>query len=406
MLKHFLLFLLIGIGALSVRGQITYDYDLYKPEKIYPKDIQTGAQQFEQYARYLQGKNVAVLGNQTSLVGKQHLVDFLLGKGITVTKVMSPEHGFRGNAGAGEHVADGKDSKTGLPIISLYGRHRKPTKEDLKDVDVVVFDLQDVGLRFYTYISTLQYLMEACAEHDVKVIVLDRPNPNGYFVDGPILEPKYKSFVGMQPVPVVHGMTVGEYARMLNGEHWLKDSLQCDLTVIPVKGYRHAQLYQLPVKPSPNLPTMEAVYLYPSLCLFEGTKMSIGRGTDKPFELLGHPELPHWDTIFIPKPIPGVAPHPKLEGKECKGYVLTDYARHRTTYEKQINIYWLITAYFDLGAKDDFFSGFFDKLAGTDQLRKQIIAGKTEMEIRQSWEAGLERFKKIRAKYLLYQDFE
>ncbi len=404
-MKYFTLILVFLLTAIqNISAQI--EYDTYRPEKIYPKDILVGAQRFELYSSLLQNKNVAVLGNQTSLVGDKHLVDFLLEKGIKVVKVMSPEHGFRGNAGAGEHVQSGIDTKTGLPIISLYGSHRKPTADDLKGVDIVIFDLQDVGTRFYTYISTLQYLMEACAENNIPLIVLDRPNPNGYFVDGPILDPRFKSFVGMQSIPIVHGMTVGEYALMLNGEGWLKDSLKCDLKVIPVKGYRHAQLYQLPVKPSPNLPTMEAIHLYPSLCLFEGTIMSVGRGTRKPFELVGHPDMPHWDTVFVPHPIPGVAPHPKLEGKECKGYVLTNYARLRTTYEKQINIYWLATAYFELGARKDFFTGFFDKLAGTDQLRKQIMDGKSEYEIRQSGQAGLKEFKKIRAKYLLYQDFE
>jgi len=396
-----LVFLLItGISQAQI------EYETYRPEKIYPKDIQVGAQQFDKYADLLKGKNVAVLGNQTSMVGDVHLVDFLLSKGVAVKKVMSPEHGFRGNAGAGEHVANGIDTKTGLPIISLYGNHRKPTKADLDSIDVVLFDLQDVGTRFYTYISTLQYLMEACAENNVKLIVLDRPNPNGYFVDGPVLEPKYKSFVGMQSIPIVHGMTVGEYAQMLNGEGWLKDKANCDLTVIPVEGYRHAQLYQLPIKPSPNLPTMEAIHLYPTLCLFEGTVVSIGRGTKKPFELVGHPDLTEFDTIFIPKPIKGVAPHPKLEGKKCKGHVLTTYARKRTTYERKINIYWIATGYFELGGKDNYFTSFFDKLAGTNELRKQIIEGKTEDEIRASWQPKINEFKKIRRKYLLYPDFE
>jgi uncharacterized protein YbbC (DUF1343 family) len=225
-------------------------------------------------------------------------------------------------------------------------------------------------------------------------------------VDGPVLDPKFKSFVGMQPIPIVHGMTVGEYAKMLNGEGWLKNKVNCDLTVIPVEGYRHSQLYQLPIKPSPNLPTMEAIYLYPTLCLFEGTVVSIGRGTNKPFELVGHPDLTEFDTIFIPKPIKGVAPHPKLEGKECKGHVLTTYARKRTTYERKINIYWIATGYFELGGKDNYFTSFFDKLAGTDELRKQIINGKTEYEIRASWQPRLKEFKKIRKKYLLYPDFE
>ena len=386
--------------------QAQIEYEIYRPERIYPKDIQVGAQRFDEYKQLLKDKNVAVLGNQTSMVGDVHLVDFLLSKGVAVKKVMSPEHGFRGNAGAGEHVANGKDTKTGLPIISLYGNHRKPTKEDLDSIDIVLFDLQDVGTRFYTYISTLQYLMEACAEYHVKVIVLDRPNPNGYFVDGPVLDPKFKSFVGMQPIPIVHGMTVGEYAKMLNGEDWLKDKAKCELKVVAVKGYRHSQLYQLPIKPSPNLPTMEAIHLYPTLCLFEGTVMSIGRGTNKPFELVGHPEFKEFDTTFTPKPIKGVAPHPKLEGKACKGYVLTTYAKKRITYDQKINLYWIETAFFELGGKDDFFTSFFDKLAGTDKLRKQIIEGKTEDEIRDSWQPKIEEFKNVRKKYLLYPDFE
>jgi len=398
----FFLITLISIGQL----QAQFEYDIYRPEKIYPKDILVGAQQYAKYSHFLKNKNVAVVGNQTSMVGEVHLVDFLISKGVSLKKVMSPEHGFRGNTGAGEHVSSGKDAKTGLPIISLYGNHRKPTKEDLNNIDVVLFDLQDVGTRFYTYISTLQYIMESCAENNVKLIVLDRPNPNGYFVDGPVLETEYKSFVGMQAIPIVHGMTIGEYAKMLNGEAWLKDRVKCDLEVIAVEAYRHSQLYQLPIKPSPNLPTMEAIYLYPSLCLFEGTLISIGRGTNKPFELIGHPDFKEYDTIFIPKPIKGVAPHPKLQGKECKGYSLTNYAKKRTNYEQKINLYWLASAFFELGGKDDFFTSFFDKLAGTDQLRKQIMEGKTEEEIRASWQTKIEEFKKIRRKYLLYPDFE
>ena len=394
------------IILLSSNAFAQMEYEIYTPQKIYPKDIKTGAQQSDMYLPMLQEKSVAVLANQTSLIENTHLVDFLISKKVDVKKVMSPEHGFRGNAGAGELVSDGKDVKTGLPIISLYGSHKKPTKQDLEGIDIVIFDLQDVGLRFYTYISTLHYLMEACAENQVKVIVLDRPNPNGYFVDGPILDTNFKSFVGMDPIPIVHGMTVGEYALILNGEQWLKNKVQCELEVISVIGYHHSHLYQLPIKPSPNLPTMESIYLYPSLCLFEGTIMSIGRGTPKPFELIGHPDLKEYDTTFIPKPIKGVAPHPKLEGKECRGYVLTNYAQKRTTYERMINIYWLETAYSEMGSKDSFFIPFFDKLAGTDQLRKQIIDGLTEDEIRESWQKDLKAFKKIRKKYLLYPDFE
>lgn len=404
MRKNIIISLILLLFSSAINAQI--DYEIYTPQKIYPKDILTGAQQSDQYLQLLQGKKVAVLANQTSMVAETHLVDYLLSKGVEIKKVMSPEHGFRGNAGAGEHVSNGVDIKTGLPIISLYGNHRKPTAQDLDSIDVVIFDLQDVGLRFYTYISTLQYLMEACAEHEVSVIILDRPNPNGYFIDGPVLKPKFKSFVGMQPIPIVHGMTVGEYGLMLNGESWLENQVKCKLHVIPVKRYNHSQLYQLPIKPSPNLPTMESVYLYPTLCLFEGTVMSIGRGTNKPFELIGHPDLTEYDTIFVPKPIAGVAPHPKLQGEKCKGYDLTTYAQNRITYERKINIFWLETAFFELGAKEEFFTSFFDKLAGNQEFRKQIIEGKTEQEIRKSWQVEIQNFKKTRKKYLLYQDFE
>lgn len=373
---------------------------------IYPNNILVGAQQTELYLPLLKNKSVAVVTNQTGTIGKTHLVDSLLSLGINIKKVMSPEHGFRGQAAAGEHIASGKDIITGLPIVSLYGSHKKPTAHDLMDVDVVIFDIQDVGVRFYTYISTLHYLMEACAENHKELIVFDRPNPNGFYVDGPILDKKCSSFVGMDPIPIVHGLTIGEYAMLLNGEHWLTDSLTCDLKVIKVVGYRHDLLYQLPIPPSPNLPNMASIYLYPSLCLFEGTVISVGRGTSKPFQMFGHPDMQHFDTTFMPIPIAGKAPHPKLEGKNCKGFDISLFGTSMIPNVKGLYLFWLINSYFDLGAEDDFFTPFFTKLAGTDQLRIQIERGMTEEEIKAGWKEDILNYKKIRKKYLLYPDFE
>ncbi|RLD50662.1 MAG: DUF1343 domain-containing protein [Bacteroidetes bacterium] len=375
-------------------------------EVIIDDRILTGAEQTSVYLPLLKGKKVAIVANQTSVIGYNHLVDSLLNLGVGIVKVFGPEHGFRGNAGAGEKVNTTTDEKTGLPIVSLYGKHKKPTPEDLKGIDIVVFDIQDVGVRFYTYISTMSYVMEACAENDVEMIVLDRPNPNGFYVDGPMLEPEFSSFVGLHPIPVVHGMTMGEYAQMVNGEEWLKDSVKCKMKVIPLKNYTHKSLYELPVKPSPNLPNMDAIYLYPSLCFFEGTIISVGRGTEMPFQIIGHPDYRDGKTVFIPKPIIGAAPHPKYEGKVCYGVVLKDSVENPILQEKQLHLSWLINTYTYFRGKDDFFNNFFDKLAGSDKLRKQILEGKTEEEIRQSWKAGLEGFKKIRKKYLLYEDFE
>jgi len=354
----------------------------------------------------LRKKAVAVVTNQTGRIGNVHLVDSLLSLGVDIKKVMSPEHGFRGQAADGEFIASGKDIKTGLPIVSLYGAHKKPTPKDLEDVDVVIFDIQDVGVRFYTYISTLHYLMEACSENHKKLIIFDRPNPNGFYVDGPILDKKYRSFVGMDPIPIVYGMTMGEYALMLNGEGWLHDSEKCDLQVIKVVGYRHDLLYQLPIAPSPNLPNMASIYLYPSLCLFEGTIVSVGRGTTKPFQIFGHPQMTQYDTTFIPKPIAGKAPHPKLEGKVCKGFDLSLFGTSMIPNMEGLYLFWLRSAYFDMGGKDDFFKPYFNKLAGTDQLRIQIERGMTEEEIKAGWQEDLMHFKAIRKKYLLYPDFE
>ena len=364
--------------------------------------IVTGDEQTSVYFPLLQGKRVAVVANQSSIIGKTHLVDSLLSSGIRVVRIFSPEHGFRGNKGAGEKVKNGRDVQTGLPVISLYGKHKKPTREDLQNVDVVLFDLQDVGVRFYTYISTMTLVMQACAENHVPLIILDRPNPNGFYVDGPVLKPGFTSFVGMHPVPVVYGMTLGEYARMVNGEHWLKDGVTCNLTVIPLKHYTRNMMVKLPVKPSPNLPDWKAVYLYPSLCFFEGTIVSVGRGTNKPFQIYGYPGM-NGNYVFTPKSTPGASLHPKLENKTSRGESLTAFAENYRKNPPQLHLQWLLKAYHELSGKHTFFNNYFDKLAGTDQLRKQIEAGFTEVQIRQSWQKDLKKFMKIRKKYLLYR---
>ncbi len=380
--------------------------ELKSTKKPSTPNIEVGAQQTKEFLPIIKGKRIAVMANPSSLIGKTHLIDSLLNLGVNVVKVMSPEHGFRGNKSAGEHINNGKDSKTGLPIISLYGAHKKPTKEDLEDIDILIFDLQDVGTRFFTYLSSLHLCMEACAENNKTLMVFDRPNPNGYYVDGPILEKKYKSFVGMDPIPIVHGMTLGEYAQMLNGEKWLKNSIQCELIVIKMKNYNHDKMYNLPIKPSPNLPNNISINLYPSLCLFEGTKISIGRGTQSPFQMYGHPDFKEYDTVFIPMPIAGASAHPKLQGKECRGYSLDNYSNTEAKSFGKINLHWLLNAYKQCGESDDFFKSFFYKLSGTAQLRKQIESGLSEEEIRESWKNGLDDFKIIRAKYILYKDFE
>ncbi len=367
--------------------------------------LTVGAQRTEAYLPLLAGKRVAVAGNHTSMIGNTHLVDSLLALKVQVVKVFSPEHGFRGDADAGEHITTSTDKKTGLPIISLYGKNKKPTDEQLADVDIILFDMQDVGTRFYTYISTMTYLMEAAAKLNKKVIVLDRPNPNGHYIDGPVLEEKFKSFVGLHRVPVVHGMTVGEYACMISEERWLEGEKKCDLTVIECKDYDHLTLYQLPIKPSPNLATMAAVYLYPSLCFFEGTVISVGRGTDKPFQVVGHPSLKDAPFKFTPQSRIG-AKNPKYEGQVCYGYDLTNFGNGFIRDSRMIYLYWLIDLFNRYEKKSEFFNAYFNTLAGTDQLKNDIIAGKTEEEIRKSWKAGIDEFKTIRKKYLLYPDFE
>lgn len=386
--------------------------------------IQTGADQPEIYLPLLKSKKVGVLTNQTGIVsieyedveavtqedGKtlksylrkfrsEHLVDHLIEKKINLKKIYAPEHGFRGTADAGELIKDGKDTKTGLPIISLYGNNKKPTKEQLAGIDVMIFDLQDVGARFYTYISSLHYLMEACAENNIPVIVFDRPNPKGATVDGPVLEMKNKSFVGMHPIPVLHGMTIGEYAQMINGEKWLKNGVQAKLTIIPVKNYNKSMHYSLPIKPSPNLPNDASINLYTSLCFFEGTNLSMGRGTEKQFQIYGSPFLKNMDFTFTPKPNEG-AKDPVHNGVKCFG---EDLSTHKTI--DGLSLEWLLKAYKNTDSKEKFFNNFFIKLAGTDKLQKQIEKGLTEKEIRSTWEAGIEDFKETRKKYLLYTDF-
>ncbi len=365
----------------------------------------TGAEQLPKYLPMLKGKKVGMVVNQTSQINGVHLVDTLKKLKVNITSIFAPEHGFRGDHSAGAKVKSNIDVKTGLPVISLYGKQYKPTPEVMKTLDIVVFDIQDVGARFYTYISTLHYVMEACAEHKKTLIVLDRPNPNGFYVDGPVLDLKFKSFVGMHPVPVVHGLTVGEYAQMINGEQWLKDSIQCKLVVIKMKGYNHETKYKLPVKPSPNLPTLESIALYPSLCFFEGTNYSLGRGTDKPFECVGKPGITHGDYYFTPKSIKGVADAPPHENKKCRGYLLTDYARYVFPLNSRLNLSWLMEMYQKDTAQQNFFNSFFNKLAGNDELQQQIKAGKTEAEIRASWQPALNVYMEIRRKYLLYSDF-
>jgi len=370
------------------------------------KDVFTGADQTESYFPILSGKRIGVVANQTSLVGKNHLVDTLFTSGLNVVRVFAPEHGFRGEAGAGEDIESGIDRKTGIPVISVYGKKKKPAPEDLAGIDIMLFDIQDVGCRFYTYISTLTYVMESCAENHIPLIVLDRPNPHGDYVDGPVLKPEFSSFVGLHPVPVVYGMSIGEYAMMVNGERWLTDSLQCDLTVILCNNYDHNTRYVLPVPPSPNLPNNTAVQLYPSLCFFEGTIISVGRGTDYPFQVIGHPELVFGSFDFIPRDIPGKAMDPPYKGIRCYGHSLIGYAENVQDTIRKLNLFYLLELYKFYHQRSDFFNPFFDKLAGTDQLKNQIISGMKEAEIRASWEDDISAFLILRKKYLLYSDFK
>ncbi len=363
------------------------------------KALKVGAERSDIYSENLKDLKIALVVNQTSVVGQEHLADFLLKKGIFIQKIFAPEHGFRGNADAGEHVTNGKDTKTGLPLISLYGKHKKPKPSDLQDIDAVIFDIQDVGVRFYTYISTMHYVMEACAENGKKCIVFDRPNPNGHYIDGMILDRKYASFVGMHPIPIVHGLTVGELATMINGEGWLKDGKICDLEVVRCENYTHKMPYSLPIRPSPNLPNDRSIWLYPTLCLFEGTKVSIGRGTEFPFQVAGMPDFPDKTFSFKPESREG-AKNPKYKGQICYGmdFRTTDNFKHPFSLQP------LIEFYQKSPHKADFFKDYLTLLYGSEQLRKDIEAGKTEAEIRDSWQTDLEKYKKMRQKYLLYDE--
>ncbi|KAB2818067.1 DUF1343 domain-containing protein [Phaeocystidibacter marisrubri] len=350
----------------------------------------------------VRNKTVAVVANPTSMSKDMHLVDRLVANGVTVKRVFAPEHGFRGDHAAGEHVSSDVDSKTGIPIVSLYGNHKKPTLEEVVDVDLVIFDIQDVGVRFYTYISTMTYVMEACAEAGVTFLVLDRPNPNGNFVDGPVLKSEFSSFVGLHPVPIAHGMTVGEYAKMVKGEGWIENAEKLSLLVSPCLFYEHDDTYSLPITPSPNLPNDASIALYPSLCLFEGTPVSIGRGTDEPFQWIGAPWFPDQSESFTPKSVPA-APHPKFENEVCYGVNVQSFGSNYLRSHGGIYLFWLIEAYNNYDQSEGpFFTPFFSKLAGTDELQKQIEAGMTEEQIRASWQPDLDAFRAIRSKYLLY----
>ena len=428
--KNTVLFqIIIGmVLTISCGKKIKLEYDKTTTEYIGQKDtsitpivskyekdqnIIVGANQTKRYLQLLKGKRVGIIANQTSVIFKKHktkdkkskphthLVDSLIALDVDIKKVFAPEHGFRGIADAGELIKDGIDTKTGLPIISLYGKNKKPSPEQLEDIDMIIFDIQDVGARFYTYISSLHYVMEACAEKDIPVLILDRPNPNGHYIDGPILEVEYQSFVGMHPVPVVHGMTIGEYAQMINGERWLKNHATCELTIIPVKNYTHKTEYSLPIKPSPNLPNDVAVNLYPSLCFFEGTNVSIGRGTDIQFQIVGSPffKIEDYTLEFTPQPNEG-AKYPKHQDKLCYGY---DLSKHEKL--NKINLNWLVAFYQSnktIGDNTIFFNPFFTKLAGTRTLQSQIEAGLSATEIQKSWMTDLVQYKTMRQKYLIY----
>ncbi|WP_276369585.1 DUF1343 domain-containing protein [Chryseolinea sp. H1M3-3] len=363
-----------------------------------PVQVVVGAEQLDLLLPKIKGKNVALVVNYTATVGNTHLADTLKSRGVTIKKILAPEHGFRGNAANGEHVKDGFDTKTGLAVISLYGNNRKPTAEQLADVDVIIYDIQDVGVRFFTYISTLHYVMEACAENGKKLIVLDRPNPNGSYIDGPVLSPEQKSFVGMHPVPVVHGMTVGEFAQMITGEGWLEGKKKCELEIIPLQNWRHSDEYSLPLRPSPNLPNDQAVKLYPSICFFEGTVLSLGRGTQFPFQVIGHPDLKNFDFQFTPVTIEGMAKNPPQENKLCYGLDLRQVA-----VPKKIELRYLLDMYKAFPDKEKFFIPFFERLAGNKILRQQIKDGLTEDQIRQTWQKDLDAYKEMRTKYLLYE---
>ncbi|GGI25036.1 hypothetical protein GCM10008119_15660 [Pedobacter mendelii] len=384
---------------------------LIKDNLRLPTSIKTGAEQTEKYLPLLKGKRVGMVVNNTSIIGKQTSVDSLVKRGVKIERIFGPEHGFRGAASAGISVNDEVDEKTGIKIISLYGKHSTPTAEDLSGIDIMIFDIQDVGVRFYTYINTLQHVMEACAANNKELIIFDRPNPNGYLIDGPILDPKFKSGIGIQPIPIAHGLTVGEYAQMLNGEGWLKDKVKCKITVIKNENYNHDMEYTLPVKPSPNLNTQQAILLYPSTCLFEGIYLNHGRGTQFPFTIIGAPYLKGiYEFSYTPTGIKGMAETPIFKDQVCYGIDLRNYDTSILRKNKRINLNWVIDLYKASPKKEDFFNSTLsnqtmpvERLIGVADFRKQVIAGKTEDEIRASWEPGLSAYKTMRKKYLLYK---
>ena len=397
----YILYFFLFLAAIPVSCQ---NLKIHKNQIYGNEIIMPGAFNTAEYLPMLRGKKIGIVANHTSLINSTHLVDSLISSGINVVKIFGPEHGFRGDQPDGTLISNSKDSKTGIEVISLFGNHKKPTDADLANIEIMLFDIQDVGVRFYTYISTLSYVMEACAERNIPLIVFDRPNPNGFYIDGPVLEPEYSSFVGLYPVPVVYGMTVGEYAGMVNGEKWLQGGKSCNLTVIKNVNYTHNSRYQLPVRPSPNLQDMKAIYLYPSLCLFEGTVVSIGRGTASPFKIFGHPGYVIGSFIFTPEPLKGISEDPPLKGQVCYGQNLEN-AAEIIKKDGHLELFWLLEAYKVLYQSTEFFNNYFNKLAGNSTLRKQITEGKSESEIRESWQPDLEKFRKIREKYLLYPDF-
>ncbi len=402
MIRYTLVSLLCLVFVFISQAQSCGDQNNNSPISYNPT-IMMGAEATTEYFPLLKGKRVAVMTNQTGMVGSEHLVDLLKRNDINLVGIFSPEHGFRGTADAGEHVASSVDTKTGTPIWSLYdGKSGKPSNANMQQFDVLLFDLQDVGLRFYTYYASMARLMDACAEHGKEMIVLDRPNPNGFYVDGPILDMKHKSGVGWLPIPVVHGMTLGELALMINGEKWLPQARKCQLTVIPCKNYTHSSRYELPIAPSPNLPNIHSIYLYPSTCLFEGTVMSLGRGTSFPFEVYGHPKYKGADFSFTPRSLPG-AKNPPLLNQKCYGVDLRNIS-NEYIWENGFDLSYIIDAYNNLKMGNAFFTSFFEKLVGVDYIRKMIVEGKSNEEIRKMWQNDVERFKKQREPYLLYKE--
>jgi len=406
-LRTFRIIVTLSLFAMSA---IIFTGTVNAQQKASDKTLKTGAEQLDQYLPMLKGKRVAMLANPTTIIGKTHLVDSLKNLGINIVKVFGPEHGFRGNASAGSQVADEVDARTKIPIISLYGKKNKPTKQDLADVDIMIYDLQDVGCRFYTNINALVRLMESCQESGIPVLILDRPNPNGYLIDGPILDMQYKSGIGMFPLPMSHGLTVAEFAQMANGEGWLTNKVKCDLKIVKVSNYTHDTPYTLPVSPSPNLNTQQAVLLYPSTCMFEGTYLNLGRGTYFPFTVLGSPELKGiYSFSFTPKSIKGMAETPLHMDQTCYGLDLRNYDVNKLRQSGKINLEWIMELYKAHPHKEKFFDsslskemGTIERLIGVGSFRQQIIDGKSEAEIRASWEPGLSDYKKMRVKYLLY----